>query len=446
MMKKINVLALILIILIKCNIAAAQEESVLNGLIGDEADRFSGRAYDIYVDLHKTPELSLMEFETSAKMARFLKEFGLEVTSGVGGYGVVGVLKNGEGPVIMIRTDMDALPVKETTGLEFASTRTMADAEGNEWPVMHACGHDMHMTVWTGVVSTMVKLKDEWHGTLIAIAQPAEEIVRGASGMIEDGLFSRFPTPEYALCFHVSAELPAGTVGYFPGSITAGVNSANITMYGRGGHGAMPHTTIDPIVLSARTILALQTIVSREINPVYPAVVTVGSIHGGTRDNIIPEEVKMQLTLRFFTDDVYKKIQKALFRIPAGIAISAGVPDDRMPLVELGDRYTPPVANDPGLVEFATNSMSGILGSDNVNRVEPSTVAEDFGRYGRTEEHVKIAFFWLGSVNPDLYMKARENKVIIPALHNPSFCPDFYPTFETGVKCMTRTVIDLFNR
>ncbi|HUS87258.1 MAG TPA: amidohydrolase [Bacteroidales bacterium] len=445
MKQKIIISALITIVLLKCGTTTAQEESAINVLIGNEVNRFSERAYNIYVDLHQTPELSLMEFETSSKMAKYLDEFGFDVTTGIGGNGVVGILKNGDGPVILLRTDMDALPIKETTGLEFASTRIREDPEGNKWPVMHACGHDMHMTVWLGAINTLVRLSSEWSGTLIAIAQPAEEVVGGASGMINDGLFKRFPVPDFALCYHVSAELPAGSVGFYPGSIFAGVNSADLTIFGVGGHGAMPHTTIDPIVLSAQTILSLQTIVSREINPVYPAVVTVGSIHGGTKDNIIPEEVTMQLTLRFFDEKVYEKIREALIRIPEGIARAAGLPDDKMPRLILGDHYTPPVTNDPDLINRASASMRDIIGEKNVFRVDPATVAEDFGRYGRTEEQVKIALFWLGTVNPQKLLEANEAGSSIPALHNPGFCPDFYPTFEGGVKAMVRTVIDLYN-
>lgn len=290
-------------------------------------------AKETYIDLHKTPELSFMEFETSKKMAAKLKELGFEVTTNVGGNGVVGVFKNGKGKTILLRTDMDALPIKENTGLDFASIIITKDVEGLDAPAMHACGHDLHMTTWLGTLQTLVSLKKEWKGTIVAIAQPAEEVSGGSNAMIADGLFKRFPKPDYALAYHVSAELPSGTIGYYPGAIFAGVNSIDIKVFGRGGHGAMPHTTIDPIVLASRIVLDIQTIVSREINPVHPAVVTVGSIHGGTKHNIIPDEVDMQLTVRFFSDETYDHILEALERITRGIAISAGLAEEKWPLV-----------------------------------------------------------------------------------------------------------------
>jgi len=310
---------------------------------------------------------------------------------------------------------------------------------------MHACGHDLHMTVWHGTLQTMAVLRDKWKGTLVAVAQPAEEVSGGSEQMIADGLYSRFPKPDYALCYHVSPDLPAGTVGYFPGAIFAGVNSADIKVQGVGGHGAMPHKTIDPVVLSAKIILDYQTIVSREINPVYPAVVTVGAIHGGTKHNIIPGEVEMKLTLRFFSDDVYRQIQEALVRIANGQAVAAGLPAGKMPVITFGSDYTPPVENDHGLVGRATASMETVLGKENVIRVDPSTVAEDFGKYGRTDEKVKIALFWLGGANRDRYDESIANATMLPALHSSNFAPDFIPAYTTGVSAMSRTMIDLFN-
>jgi amidohydrolase len=322
----------------------------------------------------------------------------------------------------------------------------MKDAKGVESSVMHACGHDLHMTVWLGTLKTMVSLRNEWKGTLMAIAQPAEEGYGGAASMIKDGLFKKFPIPNAAFCFHVSAELPAGTIGYFPGAIFAGVNSVDMTVYGIGGHGAMPHKTIDPIVLSARIILDLQTIVSREINPVQPAVVTVGSIHGGTKHNIIPDEVKMQLTIRFFDDNVYKQIQEALVRISRGIAISAGLPENLMPVVKVQEECIPPVNNDPDLVMKSVTSIETILGKDKVRKVDPATVAEDFSRYGRTDEKIPIALFWLGGINKDQYADHLKNGTLIPSLHNSSFRPDFIPAYQCGVSCMSRILIDDFNK
>lgn len=425
------------------NSASGQD---ISNLIRKEAISSVAAAEVMYRDLHQNPELSLMEFKTAAKMADALGKLGFEVTTGVGGNGVVGVLRNGKGSVIMLRADMDALPVRETTGLPFASTITVATAQGQETPVMHACGHDLHMTVWHGTVQTLVALKGKWKGTLVAIAQPAEEVSGGSNRMIADGLYSRFPKPDYALCYHVSPDLPAGTVGYFPGAIFAGVNSADIKVFGVGGHGAMPHKTIDPVVLSAKIILDYQTIVSREINPVYPAVVTVGSIHGGTKHNIIPGEVEMKLTLRFFSDGVYNQIKEALARIANGHALAAGLPMEMMPVITFPEEFTPPVENDANLVGMAAASMENMLGKENVIRVDPATVAEDFGQYGRTDEKVKIALFWLGGVNREKYDESIANGTSLPALHSSNFAPDFVPSYTTGVTAMTQAVMDLFNR
>lgn len=438
--KKLSAIALFLLLCF-ANPLAGQD---INELIKKEVSGSLASSELIYRELHQNPELSLQEFKTAAKMAQALEKLGFEVTTGVGGNGVVGVLRNGSGPVIMLRTDMDALPVKETTGLPWASKVTVTDSQGMETPVMHACGHDFHMTVWHGTLSTLVSLKNRWHGTIVAVAQPAEEVSGGSEQMIDDGLYKRFPVPDYALCYHVSSDLPAGTTGYCPGPIFAGVKSVDIKVFGIGGHGAMPHKTIDPIVLSAKIILDYQTIVSREINPVSPAVVTVGSIHGGTKHNIIPGEVDMKLTIRFFSDDVYRQIIAALRRIADGQAVAAGLKADMMPLITTGSEYTPPVENDPDLVSRATVSMAGILGKDNVIRVEPSTVAEDFGKYGRTPEKVKIALFWLGGVNRQKYTESLEKETMLPALHSSNFAPDFVPAYTTGVTAMSRTMIDLF--
>lgn len=438
----INFLSLLLLVAILPQLYGQKNslnEKILT-IVNEEVEKYQA----LYIDLHRNPELSLMEFETSKKMANELKSIGFEVTTGVGGNGVVGVFRNGKGKVIMFRTDMDALPVQENTGLPWSSHVVMKDSSGIETPVMHACGHDLHMTIWLGTLRTLISMKNEWQGTIVAIAQPAEEISGGSDAMIKDGLFSRFPRPDYALCYHVSAELPAGTIGYFPGTILAGVNSADITVYGIGGHGAMPHNTIDPIVLSARIILDIQTIVSREINPVKPAVVTVGAIHGGTKHNIIPDEVKMLLTLRFFDDAVYKDIREALVRITRGDAIAAGLPENKMPLVKFGDQYTPPVANDHDLVLNVAKYMKNILGEDKVIQVDPSTGAEDFGKYGRTDEKIPIALFWVGGVNNTLYRDHIEKETFLPSLHNSSFTPDFITSFKTGVSAMSNAIIDLF--
>jgi hippurate hydrolase len=437
---------LILFLLVTAVSDCFSQKIPLNDKILTIVNKITDQSREIYVDLHKNPELSLMEVKTSAKMADELRKLGFEVTTGVGGNGVVGIFRNGKGKTIMLRTDMDALPVKENTGLPFASTVIMEDSRGIEYDVMHACGHDLHMTTWLGTLKTLVSLKDEWKGTIMAVAQPAEEGSAGALAMINDGLFKRFPVPEYALCFHVSAELPAGTIGYFPGPIFAGVKSAEITVYGSGGHGAMPHTTVDPIVIAARIILDIQTIVSREINPVKPAVVTVGAIHGGTKNNVIPDEVKMLLTIRFFEKDVFEKIKESLINITRGAAISAGLPENKMPLVTFSDAENPPVTNNPELVMVSAGFMKNMLGENNVFQVDPATVAEDFGKYGLTEEKIPVAIFWLGGVNRSKYDDHIKNGTSLPPLHNSAFYPDFDPTFKTGVSAMTRTIIGLMGK
>ncbi|MDA3905343.1 MAG: amidohydrolase [Bacteroidales bacterium] len=403
------------------------------------------KAKEIYIDLHQSPELSLMEFKTAKKMAAKLAELGFEVTTNIGGNGVVGVFKNGKGKTILLRTDMDALPIKENTGLDFSSRIITKDFEGKVAPAMHACGHDMHMTTWLGTLQALISLKKEWQGTIVAIAQPAEEVSGGSNAMIADGLFKRFPKPDYALAYHVSAELPSGTIGYYPGAIFAGVNSVDIQVFGQGGHGAMPHTTIDPVVLASRIVLDIQTIVSREINPVHPAVVTVGSIHGGTKHNIIPDQVDLQLTVRFFSDETYNKILEALQRITKGIAISSGLPKEKWPIVKTSNQFTPPVVNNAELVSKAIQPMKKLLGDNNVIQVEPLTVGEDFGKYGRTEENIPIALFWLGGVNKTKYQDHIENGTVLPGLHNAAFFPDFEPSYKTGVSAMTSAMIQLFN-
>jgi hippurate hydrolase len=358
---------------------------------------------------------------------------------------VVGVLKNGDGPVIMLRTDMDALPVKEKTGFEFASTKTAENDEGEEVPVMHACGHDIHMSVWTGTIRTLAALKEHWKGTLVVIAQQAEELSGGAGLAIESGLFTRFPKPNYAMAYHINPELESGQIGLVGGPIFAGVETVEITVFGKGGHGAYPEKCIDPIVIASRIVMDLQTIVSREISPLEPAVVTVGSIHGGTRPNIIPDEVKMELTLRYYSDEVIKQVISAIRRICNSAAQTAGMPDDRLPEVVVLDEYTPPVLNNPELSEKLYGFASEIIGSENIIKTAPAMVGEDFGVYGRTPENIPISLIWLGSTSPELMQKLKnEGKEPYP-LHSPHLNPDYEKTIETGIKVMTRNVVGLMD-
>ena len=412
--------------------------------IDEELDRNLSTHEQLYRHFHQYPELSFMEFRTSEKLSAELENLGFDVTRHIGGNGFIGMLRNGPGPVIMVRTDLDALPLEEKTGLSYASKMVMADADGTEMPVMHACGHDMHMTVWLGTAKVLAKLKEDWHGTLMMIAQQAEEKSGGADAMIADGLFTRFPRPDYALAFHVSAMLPAGTIGYRTGPFMAGVSSVDITVHGIGGHGALPHQAIDPVVLASRMVLAFQTIPSREINPLEPAVVTVGSIHGGTVHNIIPDEVRMQLTVRYYNDETHASILSGLQRISKGIAASAGLPETLYPEV-VSSGQTPPLVNDEKLTGEAVASFRSILGPEQVVEVEPVTAGEDFARYGRTEEKVPIAMFWLGAVNGEKYAAFLDHGEDLPGLHNPGFYTDFEPTYRTGVRAMVKAVIDLFN-
>lgn len=394
--------------------------------------------------LHQHPEISFQEEETSARMADELKSIGFDVTPNFGGNNVIGLLKNGEGPVIMLRTDMDALPIKEKTGFDFASTKTMIDSNSKEVPVMHACGHDIHMSVLVGTLRTLVQMKDQWKGTLLVIMQQAEEMSGGAALAIEQGLFKKFPVPDYALTYHINPEIDAGKIGLMPGRIFAGVKTAEITIYGVGGHGAYPEKCIDPIVIASRVVLDLQTIVSREISPLEPVVITVGSIHGGTRPNIIPEEVKMELTLRYYSENAINQTINAIKRICKGAALTAGIPDDKLPKVWLVPGETPPVVNDADLCEKIRKYSLGVLGTENIIEVDPAMVGEDFGLYGRTPENVPICLIWLGSTNPDLMKAYIAKGEKLPPLHSSFLNPDYPATIETGIKAMVANVVGLF--
>jgi len=400
----------------------------------------------LYKHLHAHPELSLQEKETAKRIGDELEQAGLQVTRGVGRTGVVGVLQNGAGPTVLVRTDLDALPVKEQTGLPYASAVQAKDEKGETVSVMHACGHDVHMTVFVGTARLLAQLKNRWQGTLVMIGQPAEERGKGARGMLADGLFTRFPKPDYCLALHASANLPSGSVGYVEGFAMANVDSVNVTIRGVGGHGAWPHTTKDPIVLAAQTILALQTIVSRETAPGDPAVVTVGSIHGGTKHNIIPDEVKLQLTLRSYTDEVRKHTLDSIHRITRGLAAAAGLPEDKYPLVTLEDEFTPATYNNPELTRRAVAAIKRWIGDANVLAQKPVMGGEDFGEYGRTQDKIPVCLLWLGAVAPETYKEHLSGAKALPSLHSAHFAPVPEPTIKTGVTAMTAAVLDLFGQ
>lgn len=414
--------------------------------VNQELDNSINKYLDLYYHLHKNPELSFKEYNTSKRIAEELRKAGFQVTENFGGNSVVGVFKNGNGPVIMMRTDMDALPVEEKTGLNYGSTVKMTGIEGIEFPVMHACGHDMHMSVFIATANTLSKLKNSWKGTLVFIAQQAEEYSGGSLKMIESGLFTKFPKPDYILAYHVSAELPAGTIGYTKGATFASVSSVNVTFYGVGGHGALPHTTIDPIVIASKAILDYQTIVSREISPLDPAVVTVGSIHGGTKNNIIPDKVELKLTLRAFDQNVMNHIIESIKRKSKSIAISANLPEHLMPKVEVVPNGTPPVNNNDYLLENCVVSFKNTIGNENVVEVLPATVSEDFANYGQTKENIPICLTWLGSVGDERYLDFKDKGQKLPQLHSPFYYPEPKLTLKTGASAMTKAIIDLMNK
>jgi amidohydrolase len=400
--------------------------------------------FELYKELHTNPELSYQEFETSEKLALILENIGYEVTRNIGGNGVVALLQNGEGKTVMLRADMDGLPVEEKTGATYASRKKSVNAEGKEVFTMHACGHDVHMSVLIGAAEYLFNNQSQWQGNLLLILEPAEEVSGGARNMIKDGLFTKFPRPDFNLALHVSSNLQAGKVGYLPGWAMANVDSVDITVKGLGGHGAYPHTTKDPIVLAANIITQLQTIVSRQIAPTDPAVVTVGSIHGGTKHNVIPNEVKLQLTLRSYTDEVRNETISSIEKIVRGSAIAAGLDEEYYPIVEIKDEYTPAVFNNPDLVDKLQQSFVKSLGSENVIKVSPVMGGEDFGMFGRVEPIIPTALFWLGAVNKRVYEKAVREDLILPSLHSDLFLPDAEPAIETGVTAMTNAAIDLF--
>ncbi|WP_108945977.1 M20 metallopeptidase family protein [Shewanella halifaxensis] len=401
----------------------------------------------LYTHLHQTPELSYQEQATSARMAKELSKLGFEVTEKVGGYGVVGLLKNGAGPVVMIRADMDALPITEQTGKPYASKVKVLNANNQEVGVMHGCGHDIHMTSLIGTAQQLVAQKDNWQGTLMMVAQPAEEVGGGAKAMLKQGLFTDFATPDYVLGLHVSASIPAGKVGITPGYALANVDSVDITVKGEGGHGAYPHLTKDPVVLASRIVLALQTITSRELSPLEPSVITVGSIHGGSKHNIISNEVKLQLTLRSYNPEVRLAQIAAIKRLTKGIAISAGLDEARYPEVYVHeDERIPSTYNDPELTKKVQASIRAEIGTDNVVQADAVMAGEDFGLYGLTAEKRPISLFWLGAVPPSEYQHSIETGASLPSLHSSQFAPDYPATIQTGVRAMSRSAIDLFNQ
>ena len=430
-----RILACGAIVLALCAPAASAEINV------SEAEKDYMEA--LYLHFHRNPELSLYEFETASRMAEEFTAAGYEVTAEVGGTGVVGVLRNGEGPTVMIRGDMDALPVKELTRVPYASTAMTVDELGRTVPVMHACGHDIHITNLIGVARKLSSQRDDWSGTVVLVAQPAEERGLGARAMIEDGLFTRFPRPDYNLGLHVTANLPAGQAGYKPEFAMANVDSVDIIVHGTGGHGAAPHLTRDPIVLSAYIVTALQTLVARNLNPIDQGVVTVGSIHGGTKHNIISDRVDLQLTVRSYSDANRALLLDGIARIARAQGRAMGLPDDRLPEVIVKNEFTPALYNDPELSNRLADVLRAELGAENVEQSKPVMGGEDFARFGRTEERIPGFYFWLGAADPDAHAKAESEGRKLPATHSPFFLPAYERTLETGVRTMTAAALEL---
>ncbi|MEP0191156.1 MAG: amidohydrolase [Erythrobacter sp.] len=399
--------------------------------------------FELYKDLHANPELSFQEFETAKKLAARMRTLGFDVTEEVGKTGVVAVMKNGEGPTVMLRADMDGLPVIEQTGLPYASKRRAVPASGVETGVMHACGHDTHMAAWIGAAQLLAERTDEWSGTLVMILQPAEELGEGALAMLEDGLYERFPKPDYVLAFHDAAQAPAGSIGYSKGYALANVDSVDVIIPGIGGHGAYPHTTKDPIIIGTNIVSRLQTLVSRELNPLEPGVVTVGSFQAGAKHNIISDEARLQITVRSYTDEARALLLNGIKRIARGEALAAGMPEDKLPTVTVQDPYTPSTYNDP---EFTERVMAGLSKRFDGRVLETPSVmgGEDFGQFRRADpENIESLIFWVGGVPQERYEAAQRGEAKLVSLHSPFWAPDASVVIATATEAMTAATLDL---
>ena len=399
----------------------------------------------LYRDLHAHPELSMQEVRTPAKLAPERRKLGFQVTEKVGKTGVVAVMKNGPGPVLLLRADMDALPVTEETGLPFASKVRGTSRSGIETGVMHACGHDTHVTSWLGTARRLAAMKDQWSGTLVMILQPGEETVEGAKAMLDDGLYTRFPKPDYLLAFHDAASLPAGKIGITPGYALANVDSVNIVIHGVGGHGAYPQTTRDPIVLGAKIVMALQTLVSRENNPFEPAVVTVGSFHAGTKNNIISDQAKLQLTVRSYPIEVQKKLIDGIRRIARGEAIAAGLPDDKMPEVTISEA-APSTFNTDAFSTRLRGLFTGHFGAERVVETKPIMASEDFSQFWQADKTKQAVIFWVGGTPQAKWDAAGGDETKLPGLHSPLWAPDAEAVISTATEALTVAAIDILKK
>ena len=443
-------LALSLAIAATAHVAAAQ-----NPAIDAKVDQELPSLVSTYKALHASPELSHHEDKTAALLANELRGFGYDVTEHVGkypnpqwrGHGIVAILKNGTGPTVLVRADMDALPVEEATGLPYASRVHTKNDAGVDVGVMHACGHDIHVTSLIGTAKLLASVKDQWHGTLVLIGQPSEETIDGAKSMLSDGLYSRIPKPDYALALHDSSELETGKIGYTPGYALASSTSVDVIIRGRGAHGSRPEVSKDPIVLASEFVMAIQTIVSRENSPFDPAVVTVGSIHGGTKYNIIPDEVHLQLTIRTYKEEVRQHILASLDRIAKGLALAGGIPEDRAPIVKASEtEVTPAMYNDPNLTEREVAALKRGLGADNVVEKPAVMGSEDFGQFGLEGHKIPTFMFMVGAIDTDRIATSQKTGVPLPSLHSALFWPVPEPTIRTGVRAMSVAVLELMKK
>jgi len=419
-------------------VLAAATALAQNPSLSSQVDSVLPDAHALYLDLHQHPELSSHETHTAALLAERLRALGYEVTEHVGGTGVVAIMKNGSGPTVMLRTELDALPVEEKTGLAYASKVRAKDDSGRDVPVMHACGHDLHMSSWMGAATIMAHSKDSWHGTLMLIAQPAEETIAGAQRMVKDGLFTRFPKPDIGIALHDTNTLPAGAVSVTPGYAKAAADSLRVTIYGKGGHGAFPEKTIDPVLIAARIAVTLQTIISREIKPGDAAVITVGYIQAGTKNNIIPDDAQMGITVRSYKPAVRQHLLAAIERVAKGEAEAAGA--ERMPLVEKYES-TSAVYNDPVLTRHLQTLLENTLGKGNVQVEDSIMTSEDYSVF--VEQGVPSFYFMLGAANPQKYAEAKASSKDLPTNHSPLFAPDAEPALRTGITAEVAVLRDL---
>ncbi len=399
----------------------------------------------LYKRLHANPELSGLEEKTSSLLAEHLEACGIEVIRNIGGFGIAGVLKNGDGPTIMIRTDMDALPIIETSGADYASTVKTLDSSGRSCGVMHGCGHDIHMAVFVGVAKILTQMKNVWKGSILFVGQPAEESMSGAKGMLEDGLFEKCGTPDYCLAMHVFPTISSGSIAVRSGPIMAGTFQLKIIVRGVGGHGAFPHEARDPVVLAARIVTSLQTVVSREISPLNPAVVTVGSIHGGTRANIIPEEVVMEVTARFFDSDSRNRILNSIKRICKNEALSMDIPENLLPIIDLNEAdELPATINDKNLAEIVKSVVIDNLGEGNISKVDKVMGSEDFALFRKAASNeIPCCLFFAGATSLSDMESFHSSGITMPGLHNSKFLPPPESTISTAVTTMVATTIKI---